>query len=135
MGRCPKCKSRVAVEDTKCRKCGALLGVPDASGTLNAEQHFQLSKDADSVPMPNDASKTVTDVDASGDASGTLGIGDLPKDSPSGTLSESINQVSDSSKTLRLDAGDEILKRSAFPRDVHSRAHKSSKLVILEEHS
>ena len=107
MGRCPKCKSRVAVEDTKCRKCGALLGVPDASGTLNAEQHFQLSKDADSVPMPNDASKTVTDVDASGDASGTLGIGDLPKDSPSGTLSESINQVSDSSKTLRLDAGDE----------------------------
>ena len=107
MGRCPKCKRSVAVEDTKCRKCGVALGVPDASGTLNAEQHFQLSNDADSVPMPSDESKTASDVDASGDASGTLGLGDLPKDSPSGTLSGSINQVSDSSKTLRLDAVDE----------------------------
>jgi len=127
MGSCPKCKSSVAVNDVNCPKCGALLaGIPEKSGTLNANQHFQFSEDVAPARLATNELTTPGGGDHVGDSSDTLGAKDLSKALPekegsSGTFTSDDSHESDSSKTIRLpadsreaDGGEEVSSTQNF---------------------
>ena len=113
MGSCPKCKSSVTVDNANCPTCGVLLtSVPEESGTLNTDQHFQLLDDIKQAPQDAEETSTAGEGDNPGDLRGTLGLEDLAKsvphidDTSPGTRTQTDEnqavQASDISKTLRL---------------------------------
>ena len=113
MGSCPKCKFDVATSDAICPKCGmSLASSQESSGTLNAEQHFQIMSDEkQSSESIDEATPSLPEAEL-GDSRGTLNLGDLADalpqadasipESKTDTDSEPSSQSSDKSKTLRL---------------------------------
>ncbi len=123
MGSCPKCKSSVTANDVNCPKCGVLLaGVPEESGTLNADQHLQLLDDVKQLPHDSEESSTAVEAASIADPYGTLGLEDLAKAVPQiDDQSLSKRKVTDenesmpaseSSKTLPLPDENESLQAS-----------------------
>ncbi len=113
MGSCPKCKFDVAISDAICPKCGvSLASSQEPSGTLNAEQHFQILNDEkQSSDSAAEVMPSLPDVEL-GDSRGTLNLQDLAESSPQAdgsmpesdddTASEPSAESSDKSKTVRL---------------------------------